>query len=334
MQVERSIQNGDYQPSNNYGTHRASRPDSIGLQLSYPTEAVDGIIYGPGGQHYQQPVYPPTGYDDNIYNSQNTLYGHPANGGHPEGIYSPGTPSRSKAQPRPSQPPPAPPSSGSGSATPIASNANTPTRSRSMSTGRDTLPPPPPVPEGQMMSSPPSSSSSHHMQSQHPMMNGNAAAGGQGAAVAAIMLARTHSTSRSGSPLMSHVGGQGLPMHHQHQQLQQLDQNAQVMAQLNSQINSLNNINMQMTHMNSLNDLPPPPPIPEHVSVFIIMFLFSLSLPFRNPPLLWYPSPNRVRCHPDSHHRTQSLHHRHRRLRHHFSMVVDTRLTAACSPIR
>lgn len=267
MQVDKSIHNGEtvnYQPPNSYGTHRASRPDSIGLQLSYPTEAVDGIIYGPGGQHYQQPqqqpVYPPSGYDENMYNSQNMLYGHPPNGGPSEGIYSPGTPSRSKAQPRPSQPPPAPPSSGSGGATPNASNANTPTRSRSMSTGRDTLPPPPPVPEGQMLSSPPS----HHMQ--HPMMNGNAAAvGGQGAAVAAIMLARTHSTSRSGSPLISHVG-QGLPMHHQHQQMQQLDQNAQVMAQLNSQISSLNSINMQMTQLNSLNDLPPPPPIPEHVS--------------------------------------------------------------------
>lgn len=279
MQVDKSIINGEtvnYQPPNSYGTHRPSRPDSIGLQLSYPAEAVDGLIYGPSsptvGQHYQQhqqhSVYPPSGYDENLYTSQSMLYGHhQANGGPSEGIYSPGTPSRSKAQPRPSQPPPAPPSSGSGGATPNASNANTPTRSRSMSAGRDALPPPPPVPEGQMLSSPPS----HHMQSsqqqQHPMMNGNAgAAGGQGAAVAAMLLARTHSTSRSGSPLLGHGVGAGMPMHHQHQQLQQLDQNAQVMAQLNSQINSLNSINMQMTQLNSLNDLPPPPPIPEHVS--------------------------------------------------------------------
>lgn len=201
--------------------NRPPRPSSIELRRSYPSEAVDG--YAPISPHYQQSTYPAV-YDENVYNSQN-LYGSTGQASS-ENIYSPGTPSRSK--PRPSQPPPAPPSSGSGGGTPNVSNANTPTRGRSMSTGRDALPPPPPVPEG--MISPP-----------HPI---------NGGVVAAKLLARSHSTSRAGSPQMA-AGGH--------------DQNALVMAQLNNQINNLNIINMQMTQLNC--DLPPPPPIPEHVSV-------------------------------------------------------------------
>lgn len=79
----------------------------------------------------------------------------------------------------------------------------------------------------------------------HQMTNGNAS-------IAAKILARSHSTSRSGSPLMS---GSNVP----------IDPNALVMAQLNNQINNLNNLNIQMTQQmnNSMNDLPPPPPIPE-----------------------------------------------------------------------
>lgn len=218
---------------------RPPRPNSIELRRSYPAEAVDGNGgYAPISPNYQQSTYPPQPYDDNIYNSQN-LYGGGGPGGQAptssENIYSPGTPSRTK--PRPSQPPPAPPSSGSGGATPNASNANTPTRGRSMSTGRDALPPPPPVPVEGMMSPP-----------AHPI---------NGGAVAAKLLARSHSTSRAGSP--QQLGGHGGPQ----------DSNALVMAQLNSQINNLNSINMQMTQMNSLSDLPPPPPIPEHVSVMM-----------------------------------------------------------------
>lgn len=87
-----------------------------------------------------------------------------------------------------------------------------------------------------------------HMQQ---MTNGNAS-------VAAKILARSHSTSRSGSPQLS---ASGIPV----------DQNALVMAQLNSQINNLNNLNLQMTQqMNSLNDLPPPPPIPEQVRKYLL----------------------------------------------------------------
>lgn len=82
----------------------------------------------------------------------------------------------------------------------------------------------------------------------HAMTNGNAS-------VARQILARSHSTSRSGSPQLTAAG---------------MDQNALVMAQLNSQINNLNNLNLQMSHqMSSLNDLPPPPPIPEQVSVLV-----------------------------------------------------------------
>lgn len=216
---------------------RPPRPNSIELRRSYPAESVDGG-YAPISPHYNQ--YPPvTRYDESIYNSQ-SLYGQ--DGGQvpssAENIYSPGTPSRTK--PRPSQPPPAPPSSGSNGGTPNVSNANTPTRGRSMSTGRDALPPPPPVPEG--MTSPPPPSHS---------MNGGI--------VAAKILARSHSTSRAGSPQLGPGG-------------QQHDPNALVMAQLNNQINNLNNINMQMTQMNSISDLPPPPPIPEHVSFYYYFF--------------------------------------------------------------
>lgn len=77
------------------------------------------------------------------------------------------------------------------------------------------------------------------------MTNGNAS-------IVAKILARSHSTSRSGSP---QITGSGVP----------IDPNALVMAQLNNQINNLNNLNIQMTHQmnNSMNDLPPPPPIPE-----------------------------------------------------------------------
>lgn len=79
----------------------------------------------------------------------------------------------------------------------------------------------------------------------HQMTNGNAS-------IAAKILARSHSTSRSGSPQTS---GSGVP----------IDPNALVMAQLNNQINNLNNLNIQMSQQmnNPMNDLPPPPPIPE-----------------------------------------------------------------------
>jgi WAS family protein len=182
---------------------------------------VDGG-YGPLSPHYQQTNYQ-QGYDEGIYNSEQ-IYNHGQGPLSSESLYGPGTPTRSK--PRPSQPPPAPPSSGSGG-TPNVSNANTPTRGRSMSTGRDTLPPPPPIPEG--------------MQSPQQTLNG-------GAAIAAKLLARSHSTSRAGSPQLGH------------------DQNSMIMQQLNNQINNLNSINMQMNVLNSMNDLPPPPPIPEQMS--------------------------------------------------------------------
>lgn len=226
---------------------RPNRPNSIELQRSYPSEIVDG--YPPASPNYQQSTYQQSQhqqqqlYDDNMYNSQN-LYGSqgPLSS---DSIYAPGTPSRGK--PRPSQPPPAPPS---GSGTPTASNANTPTRARSMSSGRDALPPPPPVPLETL--SPPSS----HV---HPITNGNP--------VVAKMLARSHSTSRSGSPQLNNSGTA-------------MDTNALVMAQLNSQINNLNNLNMQMTQqMNALNDLPPPPPNPEQVKTkFNIIQLWKYTI--------------------------------------------------------
>lgn len=232
---------------NSMGGHydtRPPRPDSIELRRSYPAEAVDGHGYAPISPHYQQSGYPQQIYDESLYNSQN-LYGAPNGQGamSPESMYAPGTPSRGK--PRPSQPPPAPPSTGSGG-TPTASSANTPTRNRSISNTRDVLPPPPPVPMESM--SPPS-------QQLHHMTNGTAS-------VAAKLLARSHSTSRSGSPQLNHGNAQ--------------DQNALVMAQLNSQINNLNTLNIQMTHqMNAMNDLPPPPPIPEQVFwLFYSLILF------------------------------------------------------------
>lgn len=172
-------------------------------------------------------------YEEGIYNSQQ-IYNHGQGPLSSESLYAPGTPSRGN-KPRPSQPPPAPPSSGSGGGTPNVSNANTPTRGRSMSTGRDTLPPPPPIPEG--MTSPPLP------------INGSSG-------VAAKLLARSHSTSRAGSPQLSGQGGQ------------MQDQNSLIMQQLNNQINNLNSINMQMSVMNSISDLPPPPPIPDQVCFF------------------------------------------------------------------
>lgn len=222
---------------------RPNRPSSIEIRRSYPAESVDGG-YAPVSPTYQQSTYPPSQqqmYDDGHYNNQNLYATGNGQGTMSPSEYGPGTPSRGKA--RPSQPPPAPPSAGG---TPNASNANTPTRGRSMSTGRDVLPPPPPVPLESM--SPPHMAMSN--QQMHQMTNGNAS-------VAAKILARSHSTSRSGSPQLnsSNIGPQ--------------DPNALVMAQLNNQINNLNNLNLQMTQqMNALNDLPPPPPIPEQVSAF------------------------------------------------------------------
>ncbi|XP_059617570.1 actin-binding protein WASF3 [Phlebotomus argentipes] len=221
-------------PYNNMSIYdmRPNRPNSIELRRSYPTEAVDG--YPPGSPNYQQQNnyhhQQQTMYDESVYNHQ-ALYGAPG-GQAPlssDSLYAPGTPSRTK--PRPSQPPPAPPSSGSGGGTPNASNANTPTRGRSMSTGRDTLPPPPPIPEA--MTSPP------------PPLNGGT--------VAAKLLGRSHSTSRSGSPQLNTTVQ---------------DQNALVMAQLNTQINNLANMGIHgVPHqISAMNDLPPPPPIPEQMS--------------------------------------------------------------------
>lgn len=218
--------------NNNMGGPYQNRPSSIELRRSYPSEGVDGYAAtSPTQQHAQyastQPHHQQV-YDEGIYNSQGMQ-------SQMSPDYAPGTPSRKG--PRPTQPPPAPPSAGN---TPNGSNANTPTRGRSMSTGRDALPPPPPVPLEQM--SPPMQP--HHM---HQMTNGNAA-------VAAKIIGRSHSTSRSGSPQLSAAG---VP----------IDPNALVMAQLNSQINNLNNLNLQMTQqMNAMNDLPPPPPIPEQVT--------------------------------------------------------------------
>lgn len=225
-----SVMSSEDSAYNSMGGHydtRPPRPDSIELRRSYPHEAVDGHGYVPVSTHYQS-GYSQQIYEESIYNSQN-LYGAPNGQGpmSPESMYAPGTPSRGK--PRPSQPPPAPPSGN----TPTASNANTPTRNRSMS-NRDVLPPPPPVPM-EVMASPPTQQMHH--------TNGTSA-------VAAKLLARSHSTSRSGSPQLNH---------------NMQDQNALVMAQLNNQINNLNNLNIQMTQQ--MNDLPPPPPIPEQVHI-------------------------------------------------------------------
>lgn len=220
--------------NNNMSGQYQNRPSSIELRRSYPNESVDGYATtSPTHPNAQYATAQHQIYDESIYNSQN-LHGAQSQMS-PE--YGPGTPTRKG--PRPTQPPPAPPSAGN---TPNASNANTPTRGRSMSTGRDALPPPPPVPLEQM--SPPLQS--HQM---HIMTNGNAA-------VAAKIIGRSHSTSRSGSPQLSATG---LP----------IDPNALVMAQLNSQINNLNNLNLQMTQqMIAMNDLPPPPPIPDQVNYF------------------------------------------------------------------
>lgn len=206
---------------------RPNRPDSIEIRRSYQTETIDGYMpHSPNA--YSGYATTQQMYDESVYNSQNMYAGQGAMS--PENPYAPGTPSKGKL--RPSQPPPAPPSTGN---TPNASNANTPTRSRNLQS-RDALPPPPPVPMDNMQTSPPM---------QH-MTNGNAS-------VAAKILARSHSTSRSGSPQLN---ASGMP----------IDPNALVMAQLNSQINNLNNLNLQMTQqMSAINDLPPPPPIPEQV---------------------------------------------------------------------
>lgn len=216
---------------------RPNRPNSIELRRSYQPEQVDG--YDPS-YHQNQNYQNQDSYDE--YNHQQ-IYGQGQGPMSSENIYSPGTPSRTK--PRPSQPPPAPPSSGSGG-TPNASNANTPTRGRSMSTGRDTLPPPPPIPEG----------------IQSPVLPIN------GGSVAAKILARSHSTSRAGSPQMN-TGMQS-------------DPNTLIMQQLNNQINNLNSINMQMAQLNAMNDLPPPPPIPDQVKFekLINKFFFFLKQQF------------------------------------------------------
>lgn len=214
---------------------RPNRPDSIEIRRSYQTEQIDGYMPNSPNAYQHNAGYATSQqlYDESAYHhSQNMYAGHHNSGAmSPENPYAPGTPSKGKS--RPSQPPPAPPSTGN---TPNASNANTPTRSRNLQS-RDALPPPPPVP---MEQSPP------HIQ----MTNGNAS-------VAAKILARSHSTSRSGSPQLNTSGGSTGGV---------MDQNALVMAQLNSQINNLNNLNLQMTQqMNAINDLPPPPPIPEQV---------------------------------------------------------------------
>lgn len=209
-------------PYAQYG--QAMRPNSIEVRSNYQTEMVDGSQqYIMQGTHYaQQNNYAVTGYDEQLY-QQNIYQG----GQQPvsnENLYAPGTPSRGGANKlRPSVPPPAPPAGGSGNGTPNASNAGTPTRGRS--SARDALPPPPPIPEG--MQSPP-----HN-----------------GPSVAAKILGRSNSHSRSGSPQL---------------QPNIMDQNAMVMAQLNSQINNLNSINLQMGV-----DLPPPPPIPQQVCIFL-----------------------------------------------------------------
>lgn len=219
----------------NYDPTRPPRPNSIELRRSYPNEVTDGGYIQNHSPHYQQmqalqqQQQQQQLYDEAIYNSAqlNNLYGSNQAQMSSESLYAPGTPSRGK--PRPTQPPPEPPSSGSGGGTPNTSNANTPTRGRSMSTGRDTLPPPPPIPIGMAQSPPPP-----------PPLNGNN--------VAAKLLARSHSTSRAGSPQMP------------------ADPSAMVMAQLSNQISNLNTINLQMSQLNAMNDLPPPPPIPEQMS--------------------------------------------------------------------
>ena len=218
------------------------RPNSIELRRSYQTEQIDG--YGMGGPaspgyHQQQNNYQQQmGYDDGMYNNNQHMYGSNSNNQiSQENLYAPGTPSRGNSKSRPSQPPPAPPSNGSGNGTPNVSNANTPTRGRSISSGRDTLPPPPPIPE--------------QLQSPPTMNGGNTVA-------AKLLLNRSHSSSRAGSPQLGYPnamqGGMGQ------------DPNQIALAQLNQQINKLNDMNSQLNQI-SINDLPPPPPIPEQVGI-------------------------------------------------------------------
>uniref|UniRef100_A0A336LSH9 Wiskott-Aldrich syndrome protein family member n=1 Tax=Culicoides sonorensis TaxID=179676 RepID=A0A336LSH9_CULSO len=232
-----------YENNMQYVQNTAMRPNSIEVRSSYHTESVDGTQqYTLQHTHYaQNNNYQATGYDEQLYQQQQMYAGGqlPVSS---ENLYAPGTPSRGK--PRPSVPPPAPPAGGSGNGTPNASNAGTPTR-RSVSSTRDTLPPPPPIPEG--MQSPPG---------QH-----------NGPSVAAKMLGRSNSHSRSGSPqLQSNV----------------IDQNAMVMAQLNSQIS-----NLQMGA-----DLPPPPPIPQQMSPNKMMSPIAPPPPPPPPPLEGSMSPN------------------------------------------
>ena len=227
---------------------RPNRPDSIEIRRSYQSEQIDGYMPGSPNayQHHSGYATSQQLYDESSYHSQNMYGHHNAGAMSPENPYAPGTPSKGKS--RPSQPPPAPPSTGN---TPNASNANTPTRNRNLQS-RDALPPPPPVPMESMHSSPP----------MQQMTNGNAS-------VAAKILARSHSTSRSGSPQLNNTGGAVM------------DPNALVMAQLNSQINNLNHLNLQMTQqMNAINDLPPPPPIPEQVINNLRFSNFMIGNPF------------------------------------------------------
>lgn len=129
---------------------------------------------------------------------------------------------------RPTQPPPAPP--GSGTPTPSGSVNGTPTRGRSMSVCRETLPPPPPPPEA--VSSPP------------PPASG---------AIAAHILARSNSNSRSGSPL-----------HH-------------AMSPSPSRSKTPDMLNKHQ-------DLPPPPPIPQESPPKIISSPPLVAPPPPPPP--------------------------------------------------
>lgn len=264
---------------------RPNRPDSIEIRRSYPAELVDGFMPNAPNQQYQHAGYATSQqlYDEQLYNAQNMYAGHNQGAMSPENPYGPGTPTKGKS--RPSQPPPAPPSTGN---TPNASNANTPTRNRNIQS-RDALPPPPPVPmETLHHTSPP----------MQQMTNGNAS-------VAAKILARSNSTSRSGSP---HLSASGVPM----------DANALVMAQLNSQINNLNHLNLQMSHqMSAINDLPPPPPIPEQVTLSTILFPFIVRrwIKIESHFVNWFICSFSSSYHPNRWHRTRlhRHHHLHRR---------------------
>lgn len=176
---------------------RPPRPSSIELRRSYPSSGE--VTDGGGGQIPQQNM--PYEYGQGPLSSE-SLYAQNS------GTY---TPTR---RVRPTQAPPPPP--GSGTPTPSGSIGGTPTRGRSMSTGRETLPPPPPPPGDQVSSPPPTQISS---------TNG----------VAAHILNRSNSNSRSGSPL-----------HHV----------------VNTAISSPSPPRAK-TPDNNINDLPPPPPAPE-----------------------------------------------------------------------